>query len=172
MSDNKLKIRIQIQQPQQTIEQIYPDLPEPEIVYEESLDWRKISLAVLLLFSILALIGYLLFNTNQHKASLNEAAPAIDQAISTQENKIPMEKAAPEPEIKNKAIENQSSESLSERNDFPDIIRPKDSTQLAEIIRPIPIAEPKPAAVVNKPAVTPRIFRPPCFHAVYMRINP
>ena len=104
--NNKLKIRIQIQQPQQAIEQIYPDLPEPEIVYEESLDWRKISIAVLLLLSVLALIGYFFFGTDQREVALNETAPVIDQTISTQENEIPGEKVALKPETKNAAIIN------------------------------------------------------------------
>ncbi len=159
--DNKLKIRIQIQQPQQAIEQIYPDLPEPEIVYEESLDWKKISIAILLLLSALALIGYFFFGTDQREAALNETAPVIDQTISTQENKIPGEKVVLESEIKNKTIDNQSGESSSERNDFPGMMQPKDSTQLKEIIRPteqitIPKAERKPSAVIHKPVVTPR----------------
>ena len=159
--DNKLKIRIQIQQPQQAIEQIYPDLPEPEIVYEESLDWRKISIAILLFLSVFALIGYFFFGTDQREAALNETAPVIDQTISTQENKIPGEKVVLESEIKNKTIEYQSSESLSEHNDFSDMMQPKNSTQLKEIIRPteritIPKAERKPSAVIHKPAVTPR----------------
>ena len=65
MNDSKLKIRIQIQQPQQAIEQIYPDLPEPEITYEQSLDWKKISIVVLLLLAAVALIGYLIFGDNK-----------------------------------------------------------------------------------------------------------
>nr|MBA3755410.1 DUF2914 domain-containing protein [Nitrosomonas sp.] len=159
--NNKLKIRIQIPQPQQAIEQIYPDLPEPEIVYEESLDWRKISIAILLLLSVFALIGYFFFGTDQREAALNETASVIDQTISTQENKIPGEKVVLESEIKNKTIDNQSGESLSERNDFPDIMQPKNSTQLKEIIRlpeqiTIPKAERKPATVIHKPAVIPR----------------
>lgn len=153
--NNKLKIRIQIQQPQQAIEQIYPDLPEPEIVYEESLDWRKISIAVLLSLSVFALIGYFFFGTHQREAALNETAPAIDQTISTQENKTPGEKVALESEIKNKTIDNQSGESSSERNDFPYMVQPK------EIIRPIepkniPKAERKPSATIHKPVVIPR----------------
>lgn len=159
--NNKLKIRIQIQQPQQAIEQIYPDLPEPEIVYEESLDWRKISIAVLLLLSVFALIGYLFFGTDQREAALNETASTIDQTISTQENKIPEEKVVLESETKNTAIDNQSNKSSSERSDLPNTMQPKDSTQLKEIIRPIeqktiPKAERKPAAVTHKSVVTPR----------------
>lgn len=56
MSNNTLKIRIQIQQqPPQAIEEIYP---EPEIVYEQVLDWKKITAAVVLFLTVLALLGY------------------------------------------------------------------------------------------------------------------
>jgi len=71
-NNNTLKIRIQIQQePPQAIEEIYP---EPEIVYEESLDWRKISIAALTLLTILVLLGYLIFSSESSERSINDSA--------------------------------------------------------------------------------------------------
>lgn len=73
MSNNKLKVRIQIQQqPPQAIDEIYPDLPEPEVTYEEVLDWRKISIAALILLPTLILIGYLLFADKNNENTRNE----------------------------------------------------------------------------------------------------
>lgn len=159
MSDNKLKIRIQIQQPQQTIEQIYPNLPEPGIVYEESLDWGKISIAVLFLLSALALISYLLFGIDQH-ATPETAPPATDQTVFASENKIPVAKTTSESGAKNNAIKNHSGESLSEYNEFPEIMQSKDSAQSSDTLHPdrritIPITEPEPAVIVNKPTIIP-----------------
>lgn len=80
-NNNTLKIRIQIQQePPQAIEEIYP---EPEIVYEESLDWRKISIAALALLTILVLLGYLIFSSESSEKSMK------DSAISTPESTLP-----------------------------------------------------------------------------------
>ena len=77
-NNNTLKIRIQIQQePPQAIEEIYP---EPEIVYEESLDWRKISIAAFALLIILVLLGYLIFSSGSSEKPMN------DPVISTPEN--------------------------------------------------------------------------------------
>lgn len=126
MNDNKLKIRIQLQQPQQAIEQIYPDLPEPEMKYEQSLDRKKIFIVGLLLLATLALIGYLIFGANKQEGRLDEAGPVSDQPLSAQENKIPAEETILEREITE---------------------MPKSSS---------PIAQPKPAAIVNKPPVIPR----------------
>lgn len=155
MNDNKLKIRIQIQQPPQAIEQIYPDLPEPVITYEQFLDWKKISIAVLSLASILIFISYFLFNSNKNEILINEAAPSTDQTIPTHENKISPDKVKLESEIKDKIIEVESNGSISEHNALVNSIQPK------EIINPVkkataPIAKSKPTQAVNKPTVSPR----------------
>ncbi|SFE48798.1 DUF2914 domain-containing protein [Nitrosomonas sp. Nm166] len=161
MIDNKLKIRIQIQQPHQAIEQIYPDLPEPEITYEQSLDWRKISIAVLLLILILALVDYVLSGTDQRKVPLSDTMPFIDQATSMQENKMAAEKAAPEPEIKDKPIANKSIEAQPEHNDSPNLAPSKGITQSEPIksrVEPAKtsIAKPRPVPNVNRSIVIPR----------------
>jgi hypothetical protein len=65
MSDNKLKIRIKIQQPQpHAIEESYAN---PEIVYEQVWDWKKIGIGVLFALSLLVLMGSLLFTGESNK---------------------------------------------------------------------------------------------------------
>lgn len=65
MSDNKLKIRIKIQQPQpHAIEESYAD---PEIVYEQVWDWKKIGIGALLALSLLVSAGSLLFTGESNK---------------------------------------------------------------------------------------------------------
>ena len=94
MSNNTLKIRIQIQQPQpQAIEELYP---EPEVTYEETLDWNRIAIAAVLLLSLLILLGYLLFADGDTTEKIaNETIPANNTAASF-EKAILLEKAAPE----------------------------------------------------------------------------
>lgn len=162
MSDNTLKIRIQIQQPQQAIEQTYPDLPEPEIVYEYSLDWKKISAAILLLLSILALIGYLVLSTDKTQSSASgEAVAATDQTTTLQENKIPLEKLAPESAVKDQSVKTELSQSPAEQNNSADIIQPKDRIQPEKTMNPsgptaAPVVKSKPEPIIHKPVAVPR----------------
>ncbi|MDE2388412.1 MAG: DUF2914 domain-containing protein [Betaproteobacteria bacterium] len=88
-SNNTLKIRIQIQQPQpQAIEELYP---EPEVTYEETLDWNKIAIAAVLLLSLLALTGYLLFASGDE-----ERVPADSTATTISGDAAPQEKTEPQ----------------------------------------------------------------------------
>jgi len=99
MSDNNstLKIRIQIQQePPQAIEEIYP---EPEVIYEESLDWKKIFITALVLLTILALLGYLFFSSESSEK------PLQDSAIYIPENTISPEKIEAEADTRDNSTE-------------------------------------------------------------------
>ncbi|WP_297325243.1 DUF2914 domain-containing protein [Nitrosomonas sp.] len=162
MSDNTLKIRIQIQQPQQAIEQTYPDLPEPEIVYEYSLDWKKISAAILLLLSILALIGYLVLGTDKTQSSVSgEAVAATDQTTTLQENKIPLEKVVPESAVTDQSVKTELSQSPAEQNNSADITQPKDRIQPEKTMNPagptaVPVVKSKPEPIIHKPVAIPR----------------
>lgn len=164
MSDNKLKIRIQIQQPHQAIEEIYPELTEPEIEYEQLWNWKRISVVILILLFILTLMGYMLFNAAKTESSVNEKAIAtINQAIATQENSISVEKAVPKPAITDKTISIESSKPLSESDHSPDIIQPKDTTKKksVKIANPpeqttVSLAKSKPEQKTHKPTVIPR----------------
>lgn len=158
MSDNTLKIRIQIQQPQQAIEQTYPDLPEPEIVYEYSLDWKKISVAILLLLSILALIGY--FVSAQFPSN-GETVAATDQTTTVQENKIPLEKVAPESAAKDQSVKTELSQSPAEQNNSADITQAKDRIQPEKTTNSTgptaaPVVKSKPEPIIRKPVAVPR----------------
>lgn len=67
MSDNKLKIRIQIQQPTipaetgetETTEQSIPDIDMRNFLEKPPFDWRKISAALFVLLVVIWIIGYL-----------------------------------------------------------------------------------------------------------------
>lgn len=153
MENNKLKIRIQIQQqPPQAIDEIYPDLPEPEVTYEKVLDWRKISIAALILLPILILIGYLLFADKNNEKSQNEPTP-VDSTISVPETKTSLEKT----ESLTGTID-KSSETLPDQLTFPSNtqIDPVDTKETAVAIKAIatPIKKPESVAVINQPAIT------------------
>lgn len=148
MSDNKLKIRIQIQQPPQAIEQIYPELPEPVIIYEQSLDWKKISIAALLLSSILALTGYFVFDSNKSEVPLKEAVPSITPTLM-HENKISAEEASPALETKDDTIEPRSNETPG---NFSGLNQPEVTREIKAMTASIP--KPKPDLIRNEPAAT------------------
>jgi cytoskeletal protein RodZ len=145
MSDNKLKIRIQIQQPHQAIEEIYPELVEPEIEYRQSWDRKRISIAILVLLFILALTGYILFNSTRNEPSTNEKTEAAINQSVTHENSISAEKVASE------------------------IIQPKD-TQKSVKTADLPeqtttsLIKSKPVQEIRKPTVIPR-KKPKISHA-------
>lgn len=92
MSNNTLKIRIQIQQqPPQAIEEIYP---EPEIVYEQVLDWKKITAAAAVLLIVLFLLSYLIFGNFSSDSSQSEPVDTKTGNIVSPEN-FPLEFTAP-----------------------------------------------------------------------------
>ena len=162
MSDNKLKIRIQIQQPPQAIEQIYPDLPEPEIIYEQIIDWKKISIAAAILVLIFAVISYLLFSSDDQTISANEATPTIAQPAAMQADNDPEDKIAPAsaPAIAPAANETKLNESSSARNDSQVSITPKappptEKTTTPASDKAIPIPKLKPELKAAQPITAP-----------------
>lgn len=153
MNNNNLKIRIQIQQqPPQALEEIYPDLPEPEITYEVSPDWRKISIAALLLLSILVLIGYLIFADQKNENSLNKP-PSNDPIVSVPENTIFPEKTEPLIGTIDKASDTQPDELLTQQNAHVDPIESKKTVATGKAIV-TPVKKPELAAVINQPVIT------------------
>ena len=153
MENNKLKIRIQIQQqPPQAIDEIYPDLPEPEVTYEESLDWRKISIAALIVLPILILIGYLLFADKNNEKSRNEPPPA-DSIIPVPENKTSLDKTEPLTGSSDKASETLPDQLIIQSNTQVDPVGSKETAVASKAIA-TPIKKPESAAVINQPAIT------------------
>lgn len=88
MNDQKLKIRIQLAQQPQTIEELYPEAEKQNDDGHDKppFDWRKIILALLLACFIIALIGYVIFNWNGEEQPLAE----IDPVVTTHENNAPL----------------------------------------------------------------------------------
>ena len=80
MSDNKLKIRIQIQQPKVPEEtgetevtgEAIPDIDTQDYLEKPPFDWRKISLAVFVLVAVIGLVGSLLFSQNDDETDIND----------------------------------------------------------------------------------------------------
>ncbi len=143
MNNNKFKIRIQIQQqPPQAIEEIYPDLPEPEVTYEVSIDWKKISIAALLLLSILVLIGYLIFADQNNEESPNMPSP-IDPITSVPEKTELLIGTI------DKASDTQPDELLTQQNAHIDPIESKKTVATGKAIV-TPIKKPELAAVINQ----------------------
>lgn len=150
MSNNQLKIRIQIQQPPQAIEEIYP---EPEIVYEQTLDWKKIAAAALLLLAVLVLTGYWLFAGNTDKKDPNEAILSGDPVISTPENTTLPEKSGAQPGTTNDTPGTQSGELITAQK-IPS--KPVASRKADAASKPvaIPAKKPEPASAIDHPVIT------------------
>jgi hypothetical protein len=132
MSSNTLKIRIQIQQPQpQAIEELYP---EPEVTYEETLDWNRIAVAALLLLSLVVLIGYLLFaDGDDEKTSVDNTTAAIPSDAA------PQGKAESQPGVTNGT---QSGELTGTQELPPEPVKPKATNNS---IKPVVIPARKPS---------------------------
>jgi hypothetical protein len=150
MSNNQLKIRIQIQQPPQAIEEIYP---EPEIVYEQVLDWKKIAAAALLLLSVLVLTGYWLFAGNTDEKDPNAAIPSGDPVISLPENTTLPEKSGAELGTTNDTPGTQSGELITAQK-IPS--EPVASRKAGAASKPvaIPAKKPEPASAIDHPVIT------------------
>lgn len=118
MSSNTLKIRIQIQQPQpQAIEELYP---EPEVTYEETLDWNKIAIAAVSLLSLLALIGYLLFASGD-----GEKAPADSTTATVPEDAALQKKTEPQLGTANDTTGTQSNELINTQKTSSEPVKSK-----------------------------------------------
>lgn len=119
MSDNKFTIRIQIQQPHQAIEEIYPDWIEPEIEYEESWNWRRIAAAAMTLLLVLFVLGYGLLGSDERPSSEEQvthasiSAPRNDLESLQQQS---VQNQAPNQSIQSIPVEPQDSVSNTPRH--------------------------------------------------------
>lgn len=196
MSENTFKIRINIQQPpQQAIEEIYPELTEPEIEYEQSWDWKKIAIAILLLLFIVALIGSIVFSvTNNESSSTKQqhAITTINQSPTSQENDLTQEKSLSDlvtkdqttaiqthklPESNHSTVTTQPASPSSEKTIHssdsigPSSIKPKPESQA---LKPMIIPRKKPTVTSQskKPQRTsdyPQVLRAQLSHAIQAR---
>lgn len=163
MSENTFKIRINIQQPpQQAIEEIYPELTEPEVEYQHSWDWKKIAIALSLLLFIVALIGIMVFSGTENESSSTKqqnATTPFNQAPTSQENSLTREKSISElvtkdqstaiqthalPESDHSTITTQPAVTQSEK-----AIHSSDAIDTSSI-------KPTPESKVRKPIIVPR----------------
>lgn len=150
MSNNQLKIRIQIQQPPHAIEEIYP---EPEIVYEQALDWKKIAIAALLLLSVLVLISYWLFAGKNDEKDLNKAIPSDNPAISTPGNTILPGKSESELGTANETTRTQSNELMITQKAPSGSVESKEADAVTKPVA-TPAKKPESASTINHPVIT------------------
>ena len=137
MSSNTLKIRIQIQQPQpQAIEELYP---EPEVTYEETLDWNRIAIAAVLLLSLLVLTGYLLFAGGD-----GEKIPADSTTATVPEDSALQKKTKPQLGTANDTTGTQFSELISAQKPTSEPAEPVKSKTSNNSIKPVVIPARKP----------------------------
>lgn len=143
MSNNKLKIRIHIQQPPQAIEEIYP---EPEVTYEETLDWNKIAVAAALLSAILVLVGYLLFSSGGTEKTADEAIASGRTAVAVSRQAVSPEKTETEPATTGNTAVTQPGESISVQKP---LVKPAEPGTKHAAAKPVPIPAKKPQRIAS-----------------------
>ncbi|SDW28195.1 DUF2914 domain-containing protein [Nitrosomonas oligotropha] len=143
MSNNKLKIRIQIQQPPQAIEEIYP---EPEVTYEETLDWNKIAIAAALLLAILVLTGYLLFSSSGTETTADETIVSGHTAAAVSGQAVSPEKTEAEPGTTGNTTGTQPGESISVQKPPA---KPAEPNTKPVAPKPVPIPAKKPQRILS-----------------------
>lgn len=158
MNDNKLKIRIQIQQqPPKAIEQLYPDLAEPQIIYEHTYDWRKIAIAAIGLLCTVVLISYLIFSNGEE--------PAASAVVSPENHLAPSETIPAAQSIGQSGAAPGNNASITEFNQLqPDYSDAQSSAQTTHNkgnrveapLMNVSAARPKSGASSNKPIILPR----------------
>lgn len=143
MSNSKLKIRIHIQQPPQAIEEIYP---EPEVTYEETLDWNKIAIAAALLLAILVLAGYLLFSSSGTEKAPDETIASGRTAVAVSGHAVSPEKTKTEPATTGNTAGTQPGESISVQKP---LVKPAEPGTKQAAAKPVPIPSKKPQRIAS-----------------------
>ncbi len=155
MNDHQFKIRIKLQQPApQSIEQQYPETAEQnatEPPSNQSWDWHKISIALLLVGSLLGLLIYMLFSWNDDAPELAETQTVIETIATTDENiALPYENPIEENEIEHTEIEDtkiieQNEDNIQfEPTDHAITPQPKPDSDADTYVDPYPFPQPKP----------------------------
>lgn len=155
MVDNKLKIRIQIKQtppaPSDEFNQENDVLTSSETDSEQySLDWKKISIALLLLFSVLGFITYAFLGRDTFEQEA-EKITELSTAASTESTENHSETSETETELSN--VSSASTESIdTPKNNIDDTSKTSSRTDAAQIpIRNKPVS----SATLNKPVIIP-----------------
>ncbi|GKS69230.1 protein of unknown function [Nitrosomonas sp. PY1] len=90
MADNKLKIRIQLQQSSTKVDEPYEETPSSESDFKEQpFDWKKISIAAALVVILLGFMMYLLLSDNESTFNPEQdIVPLVDRVTTSQENQF------------------------------------------------------------------------------------
>ncbi len=176
MSDNKFTIRIQIQQPHQAIEEIYPDWVEPEIEYEETWNWRRIAIAAATVLLLLFALVYWLLGSDERTspgkqvAETVETTPSAPQngSISLQSQAVQAPNQVPNQSIKSIPVEPQ--DSATGKPQQPPMVRSPDTSSrsttadssLEQFLAPVVQAKTEPEALgrVIIPRQKPKTSKP------------
>ncbi len=165
MSDNKFTIRIQIQQPHQAIEEIYPDWVEPEVEYEETWNWRRIAAAAVTLLLALSVLVYWLLGSNEHPSSEKQAThsnanPSVPRKDSESSHQQSVQNQTLNQSIQSIPVESQDSVSseLRSASTIPSPGTAPQSTVLDSSIEQFlaPVVQAKVEPESPKPVVIPR----------------
>ncbi|MCH9638812.1 MAG: DUF2914 domain-containing protein [Betaproteobacteria bacterium] len=150
MTDHQFKIRIKLQQPApQSIEQQYPETAEQidaEPPLYQSWDWHKISVALLIVGSLLGLLSYVLFNWNDDTSELTETH-IVTETNATADEKItmPSENQIEHTEIEDtKIIERNEDNIQFAPTDHTIPPQPKPDSDADTYADPYPFPQPKP----------------------------
>ncbi|SEM78044.1 DUF2914 domain-containing protein [Nitrosomonas marina] len=149
MSDNKLKIRIHIQQPNasqqsdeiESFEAAAPDFDAQSILDKPPLDWNKIALAAVLFMIVIAVIGYLAYlifkqditdtqpvNADSEAVHFSDSSALYNNFSSNTADTSP-ENLSDTPVLENTAA---NEETKTNKKDLPDQLSPADDSALTE----------------------------------------
>lgn len=148
MTDHQFKIRIKLQQPApQSIEQQYPETAEQKDTEPppyQNWDWHKVSVALLLVGSLLGLLSYVLFSGNDDESELTEAYTVSETNTTADEDiAIPSEILTEHTEDEDTGIiEHDINTIHSESTDRA--ITPQSKPDSDSYANPYPFPQPKP----------------------------
>ncbi len=166
MADNKLKIRIQLQQSSTEADEPYEEIPPSESDFKQQpFDWKKISIAAVLAVILLGFMMYLLlssdesaFNPEQDIIPLTEQIPTTSQENQFVTNNLSDHPVVPESNasIKNSGNDSDTSTALPKIDPVTIPIRTKPksvaTTKKAVIL---PARKPKPPNKTSTTVVEP-----------------
>lgn len=121
MADNKLKIRIQLQQSSIEADESYEETPPSMSDSQQPLDWKKISIAATLTAILLGFMMYLLLSSD--KSVFNpeqDTIPLTEQIPTSQENQFAISNLLDYPVDTPMAVAPESNSSIKDNNNDSD----------------------------------------------------